>query len=421
MIPITTIMYYGTVVIIVLLLLLFVQIYKRRDPIANEITRRNNITVDTPKGLVRADRQKIAEELKKVRDKIISKKSSIDGNCHEINYLIKKSITNLDKFIKENPGRDGVLCRLELRNDIVYQSMEDSINPHPLVWEEKYKTILEHEEDEREMKVDPVKRLVYLIKNIDIVIRMLRYDICDYGRIDLTKLYKILSGINQKICKTKPMYIATNNIDFEYKKPTLPNNKIKYRKNQNSTIVEDSVENIHRSKPKLESFGSISDTSFGNPNFKSTINSSVGDSYTNAFNKVYNQTHDFGYDHVREDTNNLEINENVHNYDYTIGQVTALTYAKKLYDTKSGSTLLDRSIEGSVERDILGYKQPGHIISQLYDRSDHYTTNVNSCLGKTVSDDDLWSKCTKYDMSARLALEGDTQYLISNLNESYHL
>jgi len=82
---------------------------------------------------------------------------------------------------------------------------------------------------------------------------------------------------------------------------------------------------------------------------------------------------------------------------------------------------MDASPEGMAERDILGYRQPGHIISQLYDRNDHYTTNVNSCLGKTVGDDELWSQCTQFDMRPKKALDGEAQYMISGLEHSLHV
>jgi hypothetical protein len=111
--------------------------------------------------------------------------------------------------------------------------------------------------------------------------------------------------------------------------------------------------------------------------------------------------------------------------------------------TNMGSTLLDKSLEGSVEMDYLGYKPPGHIISHLYDKSDHYTVNVNACLGKIVSDDvfitelhgqDLseskhYQQCGQHDVNPINALNGRPEkmldcdgdcYSISNYTKFYN-
>jgi hypothetical protein len=119
--------------------------------------------------------------------------------------------------------------------------------------------------------------------------------------------------------------------------------------------------------------------------------------------------------------NELEIDDNVNDYSELIGQVSVLNRASNDWFNKAGSTLMDNSLEGQAERDILGYRPPGHIISQLYDPSDHYTVNVNSCMGKTVPDELLSAQCTQYDIRPMMALQGEAGGMIANLQDSMHV
>jgi hypothetical protein len=413
-------LYFGSTIIVVLILLLFVQLYKRKDVQPIEVLKKYQIVIDTPKGLIRSSNIRAAHELSIVRDQLIKKVQSTPNSCLTLVPLIQKSITNLFKFINENPRINSeALCKFELRSDLVTQAMNDSVTPRALDWESTYKTIVEWEEKENDMKINPRGRLVYLIKNIDIVVAMLRNDICDYGRINLTKLYEILTELNTQLCKNgseftvHPSDELYNEIDFKSKREKLhamKNMEIKYNPDQMSIKPFDGHTTLNREPISKEAFGSINDIPFADLGYGSTINVAANDS--NAFNKVYKNTR--GY-------MNMDIPDNINDYSELVGQASLLNNVYNKTRNQPGSTLLDRSIEGTVERDILGYKSPGHIISQLYDSSDHYTTRVNSCLGKTVSDDELWANCTKYDMRAKKALDGEAGYLITKLDQSYHI
>jgi hypothetical protein len=401
-------LYVTSGVAIVLVLLLLVQIHNSSKQPQIPQRKHYNVFVDTSHGMVRLDNHKAVDDLQKVRNKLVDMKRLASDSCQELVPLIKASMLNLIQFIDENPKMNSQsLCKLELRSNIINDSMQNSLRPgHD--WKDEFQTVLDWEESENREMSSARDRMEHLIRNVDIVIQMLRLDVCDYGRINISKLYQILLALNKWACiadedpKTPRFPNKDDNTDEYISHNELP----LYMKSHYIIEPMESKETLHRQKPVRESFASMNDNSFSDIDNRSPINSSlVNSDNTTALESVYKQL-DRSMNKQRQtnfegQVTDLEIPENANDYSEMLGQATVINRANSYHYNKMGSTLLDGNPEGLVERDILGYRSPGHIIGQLYDRDDHFTPNIKSCPGKTVDDDELWSQCTTYDMRSK--------------------
>ena len=226
----------------------------------------------------------------------------------------------------------------------------DSITPNAYEYSISYQSLLEWESHERDMPQTQAELLQHLIKNIDIAVVMLRSEVCNNGRIDLTKLYDILEGMNQQILQaersSEPVQTARQLAQSEQPIKPNPTKAPLFMRDSYTMESFDSKETKKRELPKKGGFAGIG------------------------------------------------------------------SYLQKEIDYMRVKNLADNSLEGTVEQDILGYRPPGHMVAQLYDKSDHYTVNVNACLGKTVPDDELWEQCTSYDMKYIDALNGEPQKML---------
>jgi len=440
-------LYVGSAIFIILIVILIAQSYKRRY-CKTKKSLDKYVAIDTRKGLINVPVSKAIAELSSVRDKLrdnsagvintnsnlntqVTDVKSLDKevpSCKELSFLIDESMRELKAFIDKNPYNAKALCTLDTRSNVLQQQMEDSINPHAITWEETYRTLLEWEDFERDMTMQD--KFKYLLDNLDMLISMLRSDVCNYGRIDLAKLYDILNKTNESICATGIANVPVGNLqkitEVDDVRNALSTDKrliepmavskareISYAKGQNSSYANESVENPLRGKPSHEAFGSINEVPYAM--YSDRVNRVDSNNYSrdNVANRVAGN---YGYgtsDGLSGD--NYEIAEDANNYSELIGQATVVNRAIGYHSKKSGSTLLDASLEGLVERDILGYTPPGHLVRKLYDPADHYTVNINSCLGKTIPDDELWAQCTSYDMKLRNALDGDASGMICGL------
>lgn len=368
----TTFLYVGASLAILLIILLIIQMCRKNQKINREFNKRYNVIVKTPKGLVRADNESVANELEIVKDHLYKNAAGAQENCEDLTPQINRAMKNLAIFIKDNPADNTeALCSLELKADIVNQYMQDSIVPDQRDWATSYKTLLDWEEYERDLPKHPMERLKYLINNLDIIIKLLRFDLCNNGHIDLEELHKILLTMNVQICKTGSMY-APDGQQIVYgedpysrynRPPPLP----LFIKDQYSLEPFDSHAVRPRALPKRGSFAKINNSLHRPPSLFLSTDRLV-------------PTNDFS-----------GIGETI-----TIG---------------------DNSFEGDVERDILGYKPPGQIISQLHDSSDHYTVNVNACGGKTVPDDELIKQCVSRETPLFNALAGDATQMLGCIGD----
>lgn len=359
----SNLLYVAVGVSVVLIVLMVMRMYfTERTPLFYKLL------VDTPAGLVNYDNKQAADALAAAKKKLLAAKCLASDSCASLKPLLDDSMRNLEQFIKANPRNARDLCTLELRSNIIDQSMQDSVRPGS-DYVEQYRTLLDWEDTDNRMMSSNRKIMEHLIKNIDIAIAMLRSDVCDYGRLNLNKLYEILTKLSKWSCievDDFPIEHAANVSLMPASIPFMPN----------SVIIEpmDRLDSMHRETP--ESFA-VHATDF-------------------------------------------EIPENANNYSELLGEATVRNRAGTYHYTKLGSTLLDDGLEGQVEQDILAQQPIGHSIGQLY-ATDHFTINTKSCLGKTVSDDELWSQCTQHDMRPKLALDGEPQYMISKLEHSMHV
>jgi hypothetical protein len=324
----TELLYITAAVMIFLLITFIIRISMNIFRLKKNADKQYQILVDTKDGVVRIDNGKLANELEKVTKELQKKKSIANQSGARLEMLLNKSISNLNRFIKENPHGEESLCKLELRNNIIDTAMNDKFDPD-------YNTVLEWENHEVETDSNNAKKLEYLIKNLDVAIVMLRSEVCDNGRLDVLKLHEILSLMNQ----------ALDSVGYE--------------------------ENVHSTANPIFTYKPV------------TAHRAIF--MENAYN-VEPFTSDSMETQVR-------------------------------HQSKFAS---DHTFEGSVIQDILGYKPPGHIISQMSDetREANYTTRVSACGGRTVSDEDFLSECVGEDLKLRRAIDGDATEMLNCVGKS---
>ena len=362
-----TSLYIGSALAIVLVLVLVIQLFKQDRKLKRDSDKRYSILVDTPKGLVKVDNSALAIELERIKKLLTVNIAGATDRCADLTPMLNTSIRNLAEFIQENPTmNEEALCGLELRAELINSYMVDSIKPDERDYATSYKSITDWEEYERDMPANANERLKFLIGNLDVAIQLLRNDVCNNGRLSLTRLYDLLLRMNEQICIDGSMSdpnIQYGNPPFNRydRPPRLPD----LVKSSHTVEPFESREVVPRHRPEKNDFGKmkIIPANVRKPTF----------SYLQS-------------------TDRLWPTDIAGNADYTAPK-----------EVEVG----DRSFEGSVERDILGYKPPGHMISQLYDASEHYTVRVGSCGGKTVSDAALVKECVDPSLSYFKALTGD--------------
>lgn len=429
-------LYIGAAICTVLILLLIIQVYTRDN---DQKERKYTILVDTNIGLISMDTKTAARELSDIRNKIAANIAGANSKCPELMGLIDQAMVDLREFIRRNPGVDESLCKLNIRADILGEKMADTVHPNPLAWGESYRTLIDMEVEEK----DPLVRFKYLIKNMDITIDMLNGQVCDYGRINLVRLQAILKKLAESIC--------VNGSDYEYEivpgvplirdpKPLkeYPIELPIYMQTQHTIEPMTARENPKRSKPAISELSSINDLIAPPAETNTASDGGIADVYglsylSQEYNAVPSYINSFDSDELYNDRvygkrdnktrqNNTESRStlNIVSERYELLDQPAVLSKVLSNRLQFGSTLLDKTLEGLAERDILGYAPPGHLISMMQDRSQNYTTTTNACLGKSPTDDTLWKQCTSHDMKLKHALDGDASDMISDLHKSMH-
>lgn len=376
--------YIGFSFIVILTILIFIQIYKNKNYYVND---KAVILIKTPKGIVKSENKKILDELESLKTSLINSSAGVHENCENLTPQINNSIQNLKNFINDNLSNSELLCNVELKAKLTDQYMNGSITPEPIDWENSYKSLLEWEDTERELPLVAIDRLKYLINNIDIAIKLLRFNVCNNGYVDIEQLHKLLLTLNNQICNTGKMYLPDGNEITFKKDPYVIYNKPPplplFIRDQYSLEPFETKPNIIRKLPNISSFGKI--TFNGQANDYSNINNS--DNYNGDTSKDLLQSTD------------------------------RLVPSNDFSGLTESIEIGDRTFEGSVENDILGYKPPGTIISQLHDSSDNYTVNVNVCGGKIVSDDEIMDKCVSTELPLFEALNGDSSQMLNCIGD----
>jgi hypothetical protein len=436
-------------IIIILIIISIIHLFINKDELDRSLDRKYSIYLKTHNGIIKTDPIKGAAELSIIRNKIYNGAS---GACENLVPSIKKAINKLKEF--NQVGKSNPLCSVDLRANIDHQNMLDSITPDPYHWENTYKKTLLEDESELEMDV-PINRLKYLIKHMDLTIELLRNNVCGYGELDLEELQNILINLNKQICVSGSMnepeivYQAYpyNRYDkvpvvsnltrvFNSAEPFASSSTTMNRQSLDKTY--DYFENKINSKNNNENIG---DTRLNNNRSTKTDKNIIrNNSYTNnninnnIINSLAREIPELDYErttkqHILQQLNSYNeldarfydnlSSKNLENTDVTFMSDDRLKPVGDYSEVMEDITIGGRSLEGTTERDINGYKQPGAILSQFKtgDISDMYTVNVGACGGKTVPDSELIKECVGPTMDLLDALNGDPTKMLGCIGD----
>mgnify|MGYP003450048234 FL=1 len=406
--------------------------------------------------LIKVDSKVIITQLVLIK-KSLTKMSS--GNlCESLSPQIKVAMKNLTKFIKQNPPENtNAICNMDLAADLVNQQMDLSVNPDSRDVATAYNTVLEHEKTERDINGSSEDLLKYLLLNIDVVIKMLQFDLCENGVLNLEKLYEILEEMNKRICSIGqthdksiypvdfPRYAMSLTRYKEYDNPpNLPlfiqegpimepfqsRMNITRRRNTHAMInnTNQNTKYNSTSDAKFEGFDqpkSLRGTMIvpTDPPMSPKFNALYGMNLENS----YNSKHDFQADALAKDPLSWQLPIVLSQFPNTPAPPKNTirappTQQYSIYDKynvqNAPTPACDNTFEGSVGCDILGYKPPGHIISQLYDKSEHYTVNNNSCASNTSMPRET-ATCYLEDIAMRNALDGSPEQMLDCIGDCY--
>lgn len=199
------ILYFGAAFAIVLIILAIAKSYvttHRRIPDVS-IRYRTHYNKST---------SEIASDLEEIKSMLLVSAPGANVNMTDD---IDDAISSLNKFIQENPRLNSqALCALEMHTDIINTELIDSVTPDVSSYSKSYNSILDFDEEERDMHMDPRAHLNYLIKNINIAIKLLRKNVCNNGYLDLSKLRNILYKLNAQVSHKGSMHYGNKYIGY---------------------------------------------------------------------------------------------------------------------------------------------------------------------------------------------------------------
>lgn len=182
--------YLITAIIIILVLILLAQIYKRAFYKYKEDAK---IAVKTSRGLIKMNAATLAAELDRIKKGMDQHKNK--QRTTKFNKQIDAVIAQLQNFIEKNPNNKD-LCKIEAQVSIVDRAMQDAVSPDASNYYRAFNTL--RTDDELEYGTDSM-RFDYLLNNVEILLRLLRNDICDNGYIDLVALENILRAVDEDL------------------------------------------------------------------------------------------------------------------------------------------------------------------------------------------------------------------------------
>jgi len=191
--------YIASAVVILLIIVIIAQLMRKSRLVYTEMA---NIAVKTSKGLIKLRADKIAYELEKIVAELNRHKGfeRTGARYQQIDELID----NLKLYIESNPGVD--LNKQELRMNIIHRAMSDMATFDRHIQDAAYKTITDY--DELEQGTD-VERFDYMLKNVNIVIDMLKHNICENGVVDLYSLENLLHLLDVDLSNSETGYFET--------------------------------------------------------------------------------------------------------------------------------------------------------------------------------------------------------------------
>lgn len=452
--------YIGSAIAIILVVIMVSQLYKSDVKVARKLDKNYSIYVDTPAGIVKSSDEDVHKELVDIQLEL-KKKIHVaeNSNDDDLSQMISAAISNLEEFIKKNPKQNSLdLCTLDLRSNVMEQAMADTITPDEDSWMAKYKTIMEYDSIEEKIGRDPKSSLTYLLQNMNVTIALLRSRICNNGKLDISILRNILAKLNRNIKDKGRGYYESDtyklNILHKYPKPSLPFSRDAYvlEPFSGKSLEREISPNIYKTKIHMNRTPKISkQLNDGKESMTGGI-ASISTDFMISHRPTFAELYPYSYPRLGNKEKQIYVigekdgkNEHIDidiggkvNIDMAIEDPEAerpggnATYQysgeKGCYGNESPCSyahmyskykVADNTFEGLAEKDILGYKPPGHLIAQLHDKDDYYTVNVNSCLGKTATDSVLVSECVAEDMKGIDALNGDASGLLNCNGDCY--
>lgn len=447
-------LYIYVAVVVVLLVVLFLQLHSKRTVNNLEYT----LFVDTPNGLVGTRPIIIANELDAINHQIIQYRDVCDNNSSS---HVRDMLINLKRFIKLNNKTFKGILHGDDKALIIDSALFDSVTPYKDEYQSAYRTIVETDIDE--YQDDPKQDITYLSQHIGIVSKMLRADVCDQGRIDMDKLARLVNILQQNIRRKghsivdvnqdgykwspkyatdyEPRYMGQSDLlepmdggvsnPISIPKPNDVNQSTSvYLNGAKSGYINYTRNGIQYQVPyytetnDVETLAEVRKDPYNENLYRSTWDKPLVDDVITE--KQIKQLTDIDTSSSTHNINTVDELSNVYqgtlskdritHIDSSTGYEDAIALAvtgPRYTDNQGNETLLDNSLEGQVERDVLGYRPPGHLVSQIHDRDEHTTTRVNSCLGKTIPDDKLWRECASLDVKMFSALGGDSRGMIA--------
>ncbi len=314
------------------------------------------VLVRTKDGVFSMDKKAVRTSLKDVREGLEA--SAVAATRGVEIPDAKKKIANLTKslrdFIKKYPDSAVAACKV-VRSDDASNYMNQAIDP-TFAYVKGYAAVLQTEEIERNLVElqEPKALFSYLLQNFDLIIQLLAVDVCPDGVLDLERLEEYLLDINKEIEGLQKEYengiqTAENHIP-ERLKLRLPTDLLK----KPATFAND----IDRTLDAHGESTGVAPYAEKNLWFKSRQMIEPFDSRP-YLPRARPQIHKF------------------------VG------------------------FEESIDKDLLGYKPPGHFIRSLNDHHEYYTVDVNACLGHYVPDEWYGKECGGDTRGMMAALDGN--------------
>lgn len=317
------------------------------------------VLVKTKDGVFSVDKKAVSASLKEVKEGLVA--SAVAATRSDAKKRIADLTSSLRDFIKKYPDSAVAACRI-VRTDDQSNYMNQSIDP-TFAYVKGYAAVLQTEEIERNLVElqEPKALFNYLLQNFDLIIQLLAVDVCPDGVLDLEKLEMYLLDINKEIEILQKEYensiqTAENHIP-EQLKLRLP---IDLQKKPAAFANDiDRILDAHG-----ESTG-VAPYTEKNLWFKSRRMIEPFDSRP-YLPRARPQLHKF------------------------VG------------------------FEESIDKDLMGYKPPGHFIRSLNDHHEYYTVDVNACLGHYVPDEWYGKECGGDTRNMTAALDGNPFPMLDN-------
>ena len=334
---------FSALIVVILVVIYYTFIWYSNEPIKIVLVNAHSTThIDNPNEIIN-----LLTKYKKHLQKLYSEIEQSD--CNAVKGLLVKAIHNLRTTIDKNPViYSERINTLELKNSII-KNNEESIKKEYNILSTGFKSILE----ESSANYTSLTLIVILIANVNILIDMFKNKLCNTASIRYDVLLEITDTLSAA-CVKKQTDSFMNNVEVatlpaSYIEPFHVRNSANYSKRAPEQSIAQKQTYAKKYNDKL---------------LGEQVNIPWGDLY-NPFN------------HIKEKFTGTSDNS---------------YYSMNTLNDK----LLDDSLEGLSEQDILNGNSVGNSVGNIIDATSNYTTVVNSCNGKVVKGD--LSDCREYDM-----------------------